>query len=135
MASSDAGEWAKACNAEVARHTDDLNTWTLEEQLAEGRPLPYVMTFRSKTNQYGGLKKHKVRCDIRGDRIRSGLDFDGTITASHMPSQSGRRMLLAAAAAEGYVVESWDVPGLYMNAPNYPRFRATMKQPTMAYGS
>ena len=76
------------------------------------------MTFRSKTNQYGGLEKHKVRCAIRGDRMRPGLDFDETRTASHMPSQAGRRLLLAAAAAEGYAVESWDIPGAYMNSPN-----------------
>lgn len=67
--------------------------------------------------------------------MRQGLDFDETRTASHMPSQAGRRFLLAAVAAEGYDVEFWDIPGAHMNAPNDPRFRETMKQPSMAYGS
>lgn len=88
------------------RHIDDLNTWTLEEPLKDDKPLPFFMTFRSKTNKYGGLEKHDVRCAIRGDIILPGLlDLDETRTASHMPSQERRRMLLAAASAEGYVVE------------------------------
>lgn len=39
MASRDADEWAKAFNAEVSRHTDDLSTRTLEETLEQDRPL------------------------------------------------------------------------------------------------
>lgn len=38
--------------------------------------------------------------------MRPGLDFDETSTASHVPSQAGRRLLLNAAAAEIYAVES-----------------------------
>lgn len=110
MDSSDAADCAKAWDAEVIRRTDDLKTCTLEEQHPDDRTLPYIMTFRPKTNQYGGLKKHKVRCAIRGHRMRPGLDFDEKRTDSHMPSQAVRRLFLAAAAAEGYAVKSWDVP-------------------------
>lgn len=44
-------------------------------------------------------------------------------------------MLLAAAAAEEYFVKSWDKPGAYINEPNDPRFRFTMKQLSMGDGS
>lgn len=91
MASDSASELAKACNAEVVRHTDDFSTWNLEEPIEGDKPLPYVMTFHSKTNQCGGLEKHKVRCAIRRDRMRPGLHFDETRTASHMTPQAGRR--------------------------------------------
>ena len=102
---------------------------TYQVPRADDRPLPYVMAFRAKTNLFGGLERQKVRCAIRGDRMRPGLDFDATRTASHMPSQAGRRLLLAAAAVEGYAVDIWDVPGAYPRAPNDPRFRITMRQP------
>lgn len=92
------------------------------------------MNFRSKTNQYGGLEKHKVKSAIRGDRMRPGLDFDETRTASHIPSHAGRLMLLKSSGAQGYVVESCVVPGAYMNAPNYPRFRVKMKHLPMTNG-
>lgn len=86
MTSSDANERARAWNAEVVRYTDDLKTWNLEEPLKDYRPLPYVMTFCSKTKEYGRLEKHNVRCATRGDIMRPGLDYDGTRTASHMTS-------------------------------------------------
>lgn len=100
-ASKYALQWAKAWDAEVIRHTDELKTWTLEEQHSEDRPLPYIMTLRSKTNQYGRLEKHKIRCAVRSDRMRPRLDFDETRKASHMPIQEGSRLLIAAAAAKG----------------------------------
>lgn len=132
LASDNASEWARVWNAEVLRHTDDHKTYALQEELGYYKPLPFIMNFKSKTSQYGVLEKHKVKCKIRGDRMRPGLDFDEARTASHMPSQAGRRLHLNAAAAQGYVVESWVVPGVYMNAPNDPRFRVTMRQPPMA---
>lgn len=52
-----------------------------------------------------------------------------------MPSQAGRRLLLAAAAAQECEVESWDVPGAYMLTPSDPRLRLTMQQPLHADGS
>lgn len=112
-----------------------MRTWTYQPARPDDRPLPFLMTFRTKTNLFGGLERHKVRCAIRGDRMQPGIDFDGTRTASHMPSQADRRLLLAAAAAQGYAVASWDVPGAYMRAPNDPRFRVTMKQPPRSDGT
>jgi hypothetical protein len=61
--------------------------------------------------------------------MRPGVDFDGMRTASHMPSQSGRRLLPAVAAAEGSAVQSWDIPGAYMRAPADPWYRVTMQKP------
>jgi hypothetical protein len=60
--------------------------------------------------------------------MRPGVDLSEMRTAPHMPSQSGRRFLLAVAAAEGAAVQSWHVPGAYMRAPADPRYRVTMQQ-------
>jgi hypothetical protein len=46
-----------------------------------------------------------------------------------MPSQAGRRLLLAWAASEGYSLQTWDVPGAYMRAPSDPNRRQTMHAP------
>lgn len=67
--------------------------------------------------------------------MRTGLDFDEKRFASHMPSQAGQRLLLAVAAADGYIVESWDVLGAYMSVPNDQRFRVTMRRPPRADGT
>lgn len=93
---------AKAWDNEITRHDAGLNTWTYEDELPTDRPIPYVMTFKAKPNMYGGLHRYKVRCAIRGDRMRPGIDFDETRTASYMPSQAGRRLLMAACVAEGH---------------------------------
>ena len=67
--------------------------------------------------------------------MRPNIDFDETRTASHMPSQAGRRLLIAACVAEGHVLQSWDVPGAYLRAPNNPNLRVVMKQPPRADGT
>lgn len=51
---------------------------------------------------------------------------DETRTASHMPSQAGRGLLLAGATENEQAVASCDVPGAYMRAPNDPNYRVTM---------
>lgn len=71
----------------------------------------------------------------QGDIMGPVLDFAEERTASHMLSKAGRRLLLNAAAAQGYFVESWGVPGAYMDTSNDPRFRVTMIQPPMDDGS
>lgn len=131
----DAKAWYDAWDAELQRHDTELHTWTYEDPLPTDKPLPYLMGFKAKTNVYGGLERCKVRCAIRGDRMRPGLDFDETRTASHMPSQAGRRLLLSAAAAQDHSIASCDVPGAYMRAPNDPKYRVTMQQPPRADGS
>lgn len=90
------------------------------------------MNFKAETNFYEGFEKHKITSAIRSDRMRKGLDFDESRTASRMPSQSERRLLLAAAAAQRYVLQSWDIPGAFMRAPNDPRIKVTMIQPLRA---
>lgn len=127
--------WYDAWDAELNRHDTELRTWTYETPRDKDKPLPYVMTFRAKTNAYGGLERCKVRCAIRGDRMRPGVDFDEKRTASHMPSQAGRRLLLAAAAAKGHAVASYDVPGAYPRAPNDPNHMVTMVQPPRSDGT
>lgn len=90
------------------------------------------MAFSLKTNLFDGLEGHKVRCVIRDDRMRPGLDSEDMLTASHMPSKSGRCLLRATAPAESYAVTSFDVPGTYARSSNDPRLRVTKKQPPRA---
>lgn len=68
--------------------------------------------------------------------MRPGVDFDGRRTASsHMPSHAGRRLLIASRVAEGHVLQSWDIPGAYLSAPNSPNLRVVMKQPPRSSGT
>lgn len=81
--------WAKALDEELARHgPEQLHTFDFVDPLPTDKPIPYTLTLKVKTNQFGGPEKHKVRLSIRGDRMRPGIDFDETRTQSHMPSQS-----------------------------------------------
>jgi Reverse transcriptase (RNA-dependent DNA polymerase) len=125
----DADECRRVHDAELRRQDTELLTSSYEDPLPTDKPLQFTIGCKAKTNMYGGLERRKARCSIRGDRMRPGIDFDEMRTASHMPSQSERRFLLAVAAAEGAVVQSWDVPGAYMRAPADPRYRVTMRQP------
>lgn len=52
--------------------------------------------------------------------MRLGVDLDEIRTASHMPSQAGRRLIFASCVAEGHVMKPWDIPGSYLRAPNKP---------------
>lgn len=81
------------------------------------------------------MERHKARLAISGDKIRPGLDFDETRTASHMPSQAVRRLLLAAGVAKGHVFQSLKVPGAYMRAPNKPNIRIGIEQPPRSNGT
>lgn len=95
--------------------------------------------FQGKKNMYEGLERHKNRCAIRGVRMRPGINFYETSTASCMPSQFGRRLLIAACAytliSEGPVIQSWDIFGAYLRAPNNPNLRVLMKQPPWSSGT
>lgn len=92
------------------------------------------MTSAPKKKLCGGLERHKVRSTIRGNRVSRAVHSDNTRSASHMASQAGRR-LLAAASAQGYEVESWDVPCTSMLTMSDPRFRLTIQQTLCANGS
>ena len=67
--------------------------------------------------------------------MKPDMQFDQTRTASHMPSQAARRILLAAAVSDEHVIQSYDIPGAFMRAPNDPNIRVTMTQPPRADGT
>lgn len=95
--------YAKAHDAELDRHgPEGLHTYDYVDALPSDKPIPYMMAYKAKTNQYGGLERHKSILAIPGDRMRPGIDFEETRTASHMPSQAGRRLLILAGVAEGH---------------------------------
>jgi hypothetical protein len=125
----DADEWRRVHDAEPRRHEAELVTWTYEDLLPTEKLFTSTMGYKTKTNTYGGLESRKTRCAIRGDRMRPDVDFDEMRTAFHMPSQSGRRFMLAVAATESAAVQSWDIPGVYMRALADPRYRVTTQQP------
>lgn len=135
MSGKDAQTCATAHGAELTIHTTELKTWYFDDELPNDKPLPYIMTYRAKTNMYGGLERHNVLCDIRGDRMTPNLNFDTTRTTSHTRSEAGRRLLVAAAAAQDYSIQSWDVPGAHMRALNDSRHRMTMRQPPCSDGT
>lgn len=83
---------------------------------------------------YGGLERHKLQLAIRGDRIRLRIDVDESRTATHMPSQAERRILIAAGVAERHVFRSFDTIGAYMRALNHPNLRIIMTQPPQSNG-
>eukprot|EP00173_Palmaria_palmata_P004417 Plantae.Rhodophyta-Palmaria_palmata.ctg5955.p1 GENE.Plantae.Rhodophyta-Palmaria_palmata.ctg5955~~Plantae.Rhodophyta-Palmaria_palmata.ctg5955.p1 ORF type:complete len:296 (+),score=29.01 Plantae.Rhodophyta-Palmaria_palmata.ctg5955:187-1074(+) len=128
--------WAKDLDDELDRHgPGHLHTFDFVDSLPTDKPIPYTLTLKVKTNQFEGSEKHKVRLSIREDRMRPGIDFDETRTQSHMPTQSGRRLLVLAGVAEGHSFRSLDVPGAFMRAPNEPNIRVVMAQPTRSNGT
>lgn len=60
--------------------------------------------------------------------MRPGVGFDEMRTASHLPSQAGRRLLIASCLDEEHVLQSCDIPGFYLRAPNNPNIRVVMKK-------
>lgn len=86
-----------------------------------------MMDFKAKTSLYEGLERYKVRCTIRGDRMRKMYDSDENRTAAHMPSQAGRRVLMVNAVARRPCIESWNVPCLFIRSPGDQRFRIVMQ--------
>lgn len=102
--------------------------------MAGDKPMPFLMSFKAKTSMYGGLEKCKVISAIRGDQMTPGLEFGAARTESRITSRAARLLLLASESSQGYAVQSWNVPGAYMRAPNDPLFRLTMIRTPRADG-
>ena len=131
----DADAWAAAHDAEIRRHDTELHTWRYETQRSTDKPLPYVFNYKTKTKPDGTIDRYKARCAIRGDRMIADEHYDPTHASGTTPSHTARRVMLAAAAAEGHSIESYDVPGAYPRADADPRYRQTMRQPPRSDGS
>lgn len=56
--------------------------------------------------------------------MRPAIHFNSHRTASNMPLQARRRILLAGAAPRDYAVKSWDVPGACIQAPKALIYRS-----------
>ena len=67
--------------------------------------------------------------------MKPGKQFDETRTASHMPSQAAKRLLLAAAVSDGHVIQSYDISGAFMRSPNDPNIRVTVTQAARSDGT
>lgn len=65
--SDDANEWARVWDAEMLRHTDSLKTWTLQDALEDDKPLPFIMTFRSKNTSMEGWKSTRLDTQSGGE--------------------------------------------------------------------
>jgi hypothetical protein len=128
-ASPQAEHWRKAYTDELRRHDTVLRTWYYDYIKPNDHPVPYIVSFKTKRNEFGGIDKFKARIALRGDRLVPDRDYGPAATAAHMPSQAGRRLLLAWASSEGYSLQTWDVPGAYVRAPSDPNRRPTMHAP------
>lgn len=93
LVTADVRAWDTAYHAEIAHHAVDLRTWYLDDELSSDKPLPYVMTYRAKTNMHGVLERHKVRCAIRGVARRTQVSC-GTRGATRRLETSGWHKVL-----------------------------------------
>lgn len=126
---TNAAQWADAHNAELNRHDTVLKTWIYAIRRPTDTPRPWLMTYKVKTDEQGDPERLKAGCAIRGDQMRAGVEYNPQGTASHTASHPARRLIVAAAAAKGHAMQSWDVPGAYPRAPCDPAHRQTMHQP------
>jgi hypothetical protein len=131
----DAATWAVAHNREIERHEQVLKTWRLEPPLPKDTPRPFIFTYKAKKDAEGAIHRRTMRCAIRGDLMQASQEYDPARTSAHTPSHTARRLLIAAAAAAGHVIQSWDVPGAYPRAAADPAYRQTMVQPPHFDGS
>lgn len=60
--------------------------------------------------------------------------MDENQTASHMPSEADRRLLLSAVATRDQAIQSWDVARAYARALNDLRYHVKMHGPLCAHG-
>lgn len=131
----DAALWGTAYDAEVRRFLVDLQAVEFIDRAPGDTPRPTNMGFKLKPTAQGRPGIRKARLSVRGDLMTPDREFNSTATSSHAPSHAGRRLMLASAAAMGYSVQSWDVPGAYPRAPSDPDYRQTMHQPSLFDGT
>jgi hypothetical protein len=67
--------------------------------------------------------------------MKASQEYDPARTSAQTPSHTARRLLIAAAAAAGHTIQSWDVPGAYPRAAADPAYRQKMVQPPQFDGS
>lgn len=91
---------AKAHDVDLHRHDTELSAWTYEDPQPRDKTILYTMTYKAKTNQFRGLEKYKARCVIRDDRMKPGVQFYSTLTATNTPSQTVGPFLHAAAVED-----------------------------------
>lgn len=96
--------WNVRWGAELDRHETSLGT-TIRDSPPTSRCRTLGLSKRNKYARRAG----PPQCQMRSDRFRTESYFDQTRTPSHTPYQAGRRIFLAAAVAEDFEVERWDV--------------------------
>ena len=112
MAGSNADEWRKAMNEEIAALSAN-GTWRLERPPPGARVLPCRWVYKVKITADGDVERYKARLVAKGYAQREGVDY-GELFA---PTSRGTslRAMLAIAAAEGLVVHQLDVTTAFLN--------------------
>jgi Reverse transcriptase (RNA-dependent DNA polymerase) len=131
----DATKWATTYDEELDQHQRQLGAGRLEPKLPGDTPRRPLFKFTQNTNSDRTASRKKVRCAIRGDTMVPGVEYNSEKTSAQTPSYTSLRLLVALTAANRAVMESWDVPGAYLQADADHNYRQTMIQPPRSDGS
>lgn len=123
----DAHLWNAAMQEEITK-LQGINTWTIVDQLPEGRkPLKYKWVLKNKNDIFGKYI-YKARLTIKGCGQKYGFDFDETF--SPVAQLSAIRLVLSLAAAEGMTLWQFDVANAFANAELTGDMEIFMEPPT-----
>lgn len=64
LSRSEADLRATAYDVELDRHGKGLHSWYFDDPQPGDKSLPYDMTFKAKTNMYGGLERQDARFEV-----------------------------------------------------------------------
>ncbi|XBI71622.1 hypothetical protein VPH35_065793 [Triticum aestivum] len=104
--------WRAAMTEEMAC-IESNETWSLCDLPAGHRPIGLKWVFKEKRNAAGEVIKHKARLVAKGFVQRAGIDFEEIFAP--VARLDSMRVLLAAAAQEGWEVHHLDVKSAFLN--------------------
>jgi hypothetical protein len=104
--------WIKAMREEMAS-IEHNNTWSLVSLPRGHRAIGLKWVFKLKRDEEGNIAKYKARLVAKGYVQQAGVDFDEVFAP--VARMESVRMLLAAAAQEGWFVHHMDVKSAFLN--------------------
>ncbi|RLN27572.1 hypothetical protein C2845_PM05G34840 [Panicum miliaceum] len=104
--------WIKAMREEMTS-IEQNSTWKLVDLPRGHKPIGLKWVFKLKRDEAGKVVKHKARLVAKGYVQQQGIDFDEVFAP--VARMESVRMLLAAAAQEGWYVHHMDVKSAFLN--------------------
>jgi hypothetical protein len=104
--------WIKAMREEMAS-IEQNDTWTLVSLPRGHKAIGLKWVFKLKRDEVGNIVKHKARLVAKGYVQQPGVDFDEVFAP--VARMESVRMLVAAAAQEGWFVHHMDVKSAFLN--------------------